>query len=77
MAQACIRCHVTTDNNHSFDFIYTANALIVIRKITQKRWRWIGHVVRMDNNRICTTALTLQPDGELKVGLPKKHGEEL
>ena len=26
--------------------------------------RWIDHALRMDNNRICRTALTWQPDGK-------------
>jgi hypothetical protein len=36
--------------------------------IIPNRWRWIGHVLRMDNSMICTTALTRQPEGNSKVG---------
>ena len=39
--------------------------------IMQKRWRWICHVLRMDNRVICITALTWQPEGKRKVRLPK------
>ena len=42
----------------------------------KKRWSWIGHVLRMNNNRICTTALTWQPEGKRKVGRPKKNLEK-
>jgi len=37
------------------------------REIIQKWWRWIGHVLCMDNNRICKTALMWQPEGKHKV----------
>jgi hypothetical protein len=39
--------------------------------IMQKRWRWIDHVIRMDTNRFCTTALPWQPRRTRKVGRPK------
>ena len=39
--------------------------------ITKRRWTWIGHILRMDKNRICTTALTWQPEGKRSVGRPK------
>jgi hypothetical protein len=45
--------------------------------IKGKTWKWIGHVLRMDNTRIYTTALAWQPEGKMKVGRPKQHGEGL
>ena len=39
--------------------------------IAHRKWRWIGHVLRMDNTRLCTTALTWHPEGKRKVGRPK------
>jgi hypothetical protein len=36
-----------------------------------RKWKWIGHVLRMDNTRICATALTWQPERKRKVGRPK------
>ena len=45
----------------------------VSKIIIPNRWRWIGHVLRMDNNRICKTALTWQPEGKGKVGRPKTN----
>lgn len=43
-----------------------------------RKWNRIGHVLRMQNNIIFTTALTWHPEGRRKVGRPKKkHGTEL
>ena len=43
----------------------------VSEAIKQRKWKWIGHVLRMDDSRICTTALTWQPEGKRRVGWPK------
>ena len=43
----------------------------VSETIKQRKWKWIGHVLRMDDSRICTTALTWQPEGKRRVGRPK------
>jgi len=39
--------------------------------VYKKRLRWIVDVLCMDNNRICITALTRQPEGKRKVGRHK------
>jgi hypothetical protein len=39
--------------------------------IKGRKWKWIGHELRMENTRICTTALTWQPEGKGKVVRPK------
>ena len=39
--------------------------------IMERRWRWLGHVLRMDTNRICSVALTWKPEGKRRVGRPK------
>ena len=39
--------------------------------VTRRRWTWIGHLLRMDNNKICVTALTWKPEGKRRVGRPK------
>ena len=36
-----------------------------------ERWKWVGHILRMDNNNRCGTALTWTPGGRRKVGRPK------
>jgi hypothetical protein len=33
------------------------------KTVKGRKWKWIGHVLRMDATRICTTALTWQPGG--------------
>jgi len=37
----------------------------------QRRWRWIGHVTRKDNESITKTALFWTPEGRRKCGRPK------
>ena len=39
--------------------------------IIQRRWRWIGHVIRKDNESITKTALYWTPQGRRKRGRPK------
>ena len=39
--------------------------------IKNKRWRWIGHVLRKENDSIVRTALHWTPDGKRKRGRPK------
>ena len=40
--------------------------------VKQSRWRWIGHVLRMEKDHNCVTALTWTPVGRCKVGRPRK-----
>ncbi|GFS03397.1 hypothetical protein ElyMa_006469800 [Elysia marginata] len=39
--------------------------------IVQKRWRWIGHVLRKDQNAIPRVAVQWKPEGRRKHGRPK------
>jgi hypothetical protein len=48
-------------------YIYIYNTPIL-----KRRWQWIGHVLRMDNNRNARTALDWAPDGKRKRGRPKE-----
>ena len=36
-----------------------------------RRWKWVGHILRMDKNSRCETALTWTHEGRRKVGRPK------
>ena len=36
-----------------------------------RRWKWVGHILRMDKNSKCETALTWMSKGRRKVGQPK------
>ena len=40
-------------------------------EVKERRWKWIGHVLRKDDNCHCFTALTCAPEGRRKVGRPK------
>ena len=39
--------------------------------IMQRRWRWIGHILRREHNNITRTALHWTPEGKRKRGRPK------
>jgi len=43
----------------------------ISEEVKIKRWRWIGHVLRMDDNHNCRTALTWKPEGKRRVGRPR------
>ena len=40
-------------------------------EVKRRRWRWIGHVMRMNTNKHCVTAMTWKPEGRRKVGRPR------
>ena len=42
--------------------------------VKKRRWQWIGHVLRMDNNRKGRTALDWAPEGKRKEVDRRKHG---
>ena len=43
----------------------------IIAEIKQRRWRWLGHVMRMDDNRHPKIALTWTPQGERTQARPR------
>ena len=40
--------------------------------IMKRRWRWIGHIMRREQDSISRTALRWTPEGKRKPGRPKK-----
>ena len=40
--------------------------------IKRRRWKWLGHVLRMDNSRHAKIAISWTPDGKRKSGRPKE-----
>ena len=36
-------------------------------------WKWVGHILRMDKNSKCETALSWTPEDRKKVGRPKNE----
>jgi hypothetical protein len=40
--------------------------------VRKRRWQWIGHVLRMDNNRNARIALNWTPEGKRSRGRPKE-----
>ena len=43
----------------------------VSTEVKTRRWKWIGHVLRMEKNSHCRTALTLQPEEKQRRGRPR------
>ena len=43
----------------------------ICTEVKLRRWKWVGHILRMDKNSKCETALTWTPEGRRKVGRPK------
>ena len=41
--------------------------------IRGRRWRWIWHILRMENNKHVRAALTWTPEGKRKRGRPKEN----
>ena len=46
-------------------------------EVKLRRWKWVGHTLRMDKNSKCETALTRTPEGRRKVGRPRQCGDQL
>jgi hypothetical protein len=41
-------------------------------QIKKRKWKWIGHTIRKDENAVERTALDWNPQGRRKSGRPKK-----
>jgi hypothetical protein len=42
--------------------------------LIQKRWRWLGHVLRKPSEDMTKVALRWTPEGKRKRGRPNQHG---
>ena len=49
-----------------------ANVDSISVQVKRRRWRWIGHVLRMNKSEHARTALTWKPEGRRKRGRPKE-----
>ena len=43
----------------------------ISEEICERRWKWIGHVLRMDQHSHCRTALGWAPEGKRRRGRPR------
>jgi hypothetical protein len=41
-------------------------------QIKKRKWKWIGHTIRKDQNAVERIALDCNPQGKRKIGRPKK-----
>ena len=46
------------------DLMKKTETKCISSKVKTRRWKWIGHVLRMERNSHCRTALTWQPEGK-------------
>ena len=51
----------------------TGTEPITLQQVWQKRWKWIGHVLRMPPAALSRVALRWTPDGRRKRGRPKER----
>jgi hypothetical protein len=49
-----------------------ANISTISEQIYQRRWRFIGHILRMNANQHPKTALTWAPEGKRRRGRPRE-----
>ena len=58
------------------DILAKTKLKTISTEVKLRRWKWVGHILRMDKNSKCETALTWTPEGRRKVGdqlLKMKH----
>ena len=53
------------------DILAKTKLKTISTEVKLRRWKWVGHILRMDKNSKCETALTWTPGGRRKVGRPK------
>ena len=53
------------------DILTKTKLKTISTEVKLRRWKWVGHILRMDKNSKCETALTWTPEGRRKVGRPK------
>ena len=63
-----IRWPYVVSNN---DLLKKTNMKRTSEEVKARRWKWIGHVLRMDDSCHCMTALSWCPEGRRKVGRPR------
>ena len=70
----CLRriCRIFWPNKISNRDLYTqTGSQSIVGEIKRRRFRWLGHVLRMEENRISKVALRWTPPGKRKRGRPK------
>ena len=58
--------HVTND-----EVLERAKAQKISKTVMERRWKWIGHVLRKERNDDCFVALGWAPEGQRRRGRPK------
>jgi hypothetical protein len=53
------------------DIIIRTKVKKISEEVKARRWKWVGHILRMDDNSHCMTALSWKPEGRRKVGRPR------
>ena len=43
----------------------------ISKEVQQRRWKYIGHILRKEQDNDCVTAMTWAPEGRRKRGRPK------
>ena len=53
------------------DILAKTKLKTISTEVKLRRWKWVGHILQMDKNSKCETALTWTPESIRKVGRPK------
>ena len=53
------------------DILAKSKLKTISAELKLRRWKWVGHILRMDKNSKREAALTWTPEGRRKVGRPK------
>ena len=70
----CLRqiCNIFWPNTiTNTNLLHVTNSKCIIDEITQKRFRWLGHVLRMEGSSITKTVLRWTPQGKQPIGSPE------
>ena len=63
-----IRWNMFVRNSEVRQIAHTEQISMIIKR---RRWKWIGHILRMERSELARNALTWKPDGRRGVGRPK------
>jgi hypothetical protein len=61
---------------YNYELYETFNEPNIVTYIKVKRLAWVGHLVRLNNDRTLKKTFNTKPDGIRSVGKPKLHWED-
>ena len=59
------------------DILAKTKLKTISTEVKIRRWKWVGHILRMEKNSNCETALTWTPEGKERLGDQRQRGDQL